>query len=65
MDDDQAISRLPHLCREAVLRHRAGLPLAAIARQLSIEPASARSLIELAEAKIIRLRSVSPHGDIE
>jgi DNA-directed RNA polymerase specialized sigma24 family protein len=65
MDDDQAISRLPHLCREAVRRHRAGLPIAVIARQLAIEPASARSLIELAEAKILRLRSISPQADIE
>jgi DNA-directed RNA polymerase specialized sigma24 family protein len=65
MDDDQAIRRLPHLCREAVRRHREGLPVSVIARQLAIDPASARSLIELAEAKIIRLRSIAPESDIE
>lgn len=61
MDDDQAIDRLPHLCREAVRRHRNGLSVAVIAQQLAIEPASVRSLIELAEAKIRRLRTIAAH----
>jgi transposase-like protein len=58
MDDDQAIRLLPQLCQEAVRCYRAGLSIDAIARQLAIEPASVRSLIELSEAKITRLRAI-------
>ena len=65
MDDEQAIRLLPQLCREAVRRHRAGLPIAVVAQELAIEPASARSLIEVAEAKIARLRLIGTDDGIE
>lgn len=60
MTDDPAVARLPFALATALRMRAAGLDSRLIATALAIEPEGVDPLIELAEAKLIRLRADQP-----